>query len=77
MSSDLSSSMCISSPLLPVDKAAVAYILGDGRELFQRCLQILNNAGRQDIGRGQRIGILQALVTQPEDIKTHSPLKYS
>jgi len=57
---------------LPVYKAVVADILGDGRELFQRRLQILNDAGRQDFGRGQRIGILQALITQPAPLLVSS-----
>jgi hypothetical protein len=43
MSSGLSSCMCLSSLLLAVDKATAAYFLRDGRELFQRRLQILNN----------------------------------
>ena len=44
-------------------------VLGDGGELLEGGAQILDDAGGQHVGRGQRIGALQAFVAQPEEIE--------
>jgi hypothetical protein len=41
----------------------------DEGELIQGRLQVLDDLGRDDLGRGQIVGVLQALVAKPEDVQ--------
>ena len=51
------------------DISPVAEGGGDGRELVQRRLQVLDDLRRDHLGGGQVVGVLQRLVAQPEDVE--------
>src|SRR2546423_15576242 len=56
---------------LPTHSHPTTQILRNSRELFQRRLQILHNAGSKHIRGSQCISPLETLITQPEEIKAH------
>src|SRR6266566_7608923 len=56
---------------LPTHSHSTTQILSNSRELFQRRLQIFDNAGGKHIRGSQGISTFEALITQPEEIKTH------
>jgi hypothetical protein len=57
-------------PALPLAGMVRRFIaVGDSRELFQGGLEIVRNFVSENVGSGEVIGILQALVLEPEDIE--------
>jgi len=54
--------------LLDLDVDAVEG-LSEFCELGQRRLEVLNDLGSDDAGGREVVGVLQALVTQPEDVE--------